>query len=149
MEQQPDMVGRVAAPPHYAKPREVVDQLRDGRDDETFAVFCDDTAYIYEARAGGKGDPVGDAEKAAWWRQMAVHARGMGDDPRADRPGFTPYRRIQFGSRVLCVLSDEITVPGVVEDVGSSPHHLRVRVLWPGCTKVEELHRADVVPAAP
>lgn len=141
--------GRDAAPPHYNQPREVVDQVRDQRDDVTFAAFCDDTAFIYEARAGRKGDPVGDHNKAKWWRQMADHVRGLAPDPRAARPNFIPYRRISPGSAVLCDLGEGVVIPGIVENVSAStPHRLLVLVVCAGGHKVEELHRGDVIPDA-
>ncbi len=65
--------------------------------DALFAYHCEATAMKYEARAGAKGDPGGDAEKALWYRRMAAHARGYGPDPRHERPGFEPYRPVWGG----------------------------------------------------
>jgi NTP pyrophosphatase (non-canonical NTP hydrolase) len=84
-----------AAPPRYMQgAREVIDLMRDAMTDEEFAVHCAATAFKYEQRAGAKGDPIGDAEKAAWYRQMAHHVVDpKTPDPRVSRPGFEPYAR--------------------------------------------------------
>lgn len=83
------------APARYMKDdRELIDQHRDKYGDEAFRIHCLIAADEYEYRNGAKGDPAGDAEKAKWYRMMARHVEGNGPDPRADRPGFVPYRRI-------------------------------------------------------
>jgi hypothetical protein len=82
------------APDRYTgNDREAIDRIRDHLGDEGFVAFCVGNALKYEARDGRKGDPRGDADKAVWYRRMAAHVRGYGPDPRANRPGFTPYRR--------------------------------------------------------
>ena len=73
--------------------RETIDAIRDELGDEGFRAFCVGNALKYEARAGRKGDSVGDADKARWYRRMAAHVRGYGPDPRAGRPDFAPYCR--------------------------------------------------------
>lgn len=84
-----------AAPARYVQQdRETIDRIRDAMTDAGFVAFCLGTAMRYEDRGGAKGDPDGDAEKARWYRQMIRHVSGDGPDPRADRPGFVPYRRI-------------------------------------------------------
>jgi len=109
--------GFAAAPERYTRQaRETVDRMRDGfrarareryvgqgeappdveptaidEADFWFGVFCDEQARKYEDRAGAKGDPAGDIEKARWWREMSAHVRDEGPDPRHQREGFVPY----------------------------------------------------------
>lgn len=96
-----------AAPDRYTQQgRETIDRQRDlafewarssaegltlSLPDLLFAYFCEAQALRYEDRAGAKGDPEGDAEKARWYKEMAIHVLGSGPDPRANRPGFQPY----------------------------------------------------------
>lgn len=72
-------------PAHYDNGRETIDVIRDSMCDIEFAGFCRGNAIKYEQRAGKKGDPSGDAEKARWYRAMAAHVCGYGEDPRAGR----------------------------------------------------------------
>lgn len=144
-EQAPQPDGRLAAPAHYDDAREVVDQVRDQYDDRTFAAICAATAFIYEARAGRKGDPVGDDRKARWWRQMERHVNGADDDPRVARPSFQPYARL--AGPVLCHLGDGVIEPGYyVGPVPGHPDRVMVRVQTPGHFKDEVLLRNCVVP---
>lgn len=87
--------GFKTAPARYTQQdRETIDRIRDKLGDEGFAAFCVGTEMRYDDRRGAKGDPDGDNEKARWFRMMAAHVAGEGPDPRADRPGFVPYKRI-------------------------------------------------------
>lgn len=98
--------GHDRAPDRYmATGRETIDRQRDaagalfeeaiaaGLDagDAAFYVHCELCAMKYEDRTGRK-DPD-DASKAGWYLKMAAHLLGSGEDPRAGRPGFTPYTR--------------------------------------------------------
>jgi len=93
--------GFATTPERYAQQeRETIDRQRDlfrekalGVDvgDLWFAVFCEATALKYEDRAGAKGDPDGDTQKARFYRMMSAHVHGEGPDPRHQREGFVPY----------------------------------------------------------
>ena len=89
-----DATGFTSAPERYtAHGRETIDRIRDELGDAGFRAFCIGNAMKYEDRAGRKGDPEGDAEKARWYRQMAAHLDGEAEDPRSGREGFVPYSR--------------------------------------------------------
>jgi len=89
-----DATGFTSAPERYtAHGRETIDRIRDELGDAGFRAFCIGNAMKYEDRAGRKGDPEGDAEKARWYRHMAAHIDGKAEDPRSDREGFVPYKR--------------------------------------------------------
>lgn len=75
-------------PSHYDGEREVIDLIRDAMTDEQFEGFCLGNAIKYEQRAGLKGDPEGDHQKALWYRQMRVHVLVGRADPRSGRPGW-------------------------------------------------------------
>lgn len=97
------------APDRYSgQDRETCDRMRDGAfkrarvfqgalgdilhlADWMFAYACETHALKYEDRAGRKGDAAEDLDKARWWREMAAHVRGEGDDPRSSRESFVPY----------------------------------------------------------
>lgn len=93
--------GFAEAPPHYAGEREAIDVLRDEFGNEAFSIGCLWNARKYEMRAGRKGDPTGDAEKARWYRQMAAHVQGYGADPRESRPDFKPYERAKASREIV------------------------------------------------
>lgn len=106
-----DPTGYRAAPDRYIQQgRETIDRIRDVLGDEGFIAFCHGSSLKYRDRAGAKGDPEGDADKARWYTQMARHVEGVralrrktsmpdGEieaiaqpfDPRRGRPNFTPY----------------------------------------------------------
>jgi hypothetical protein len=87
-----DATGFTSAPERYtAHGRETIDRIRDELGDAGFRAFCIGNAMKYEDRAGRKGDPEGDAEKARWYRQMVAHIDGKAEDPRSRREGFAPY----------------------------------------------------------
>lgn len=84
------------APDRYTtKGRETIDRIRDTLGDAGFIAFCIGNAMKYEDRAGNKKGEAAetDAEKARWYRQMALHVKSGAADPRIDRPDFTPYVR--------------------------------------------------------
>lgn len=109
--------GYEAVPDRYAgNGREVVDRWRDdahavadaladqvGGDDD-FRARMANTLYAYallthvtkyRLRAGAKGDPKGDEDKADFYEALARHVvhPSTHPDPRCNRPGFQPYKR--------------------------------------------------------
>ena len=84
--------GFTAVPAHYAAEREVIDSIRDNLTDEGFAGFCLGNSLKYRERAGRKGDPAGDAQKADWYMQMYRHVLHGDPDPRTARPGWDAER---------------------------------------------------------
>lgn len=105
-------IGDDRAPDRYmASGRETIDEVRDachaltGDDEDAadalFAAHCLLTAYVYQSRAGRKGDAASDHAKARWYLTMACYAVGLNHaindvpytDPRANRPTYTPYQR--------------------------------------------------------
>lgn len=129
-----DPIGDRAAPNRYmASGRETIDEVRDicvhltGGDTEKasalFAAHCLLTAYVYESRAGRKGDAAQDHAKAKWYADMVAHAMGVGADPRANRKDFTPYS------------TEGITIPPYAVDHVGVGHRLLVRMAVRfGCT---------------
>lgn len=107
------------APDRYmGQERETIDRMRDrcwwragmelvdtarGPDDPRiralanllFEEHCELTALKYRDRSGRKDDPAAEKAKALWYEQMALHVADpvSYEDPRAGRPGFTPYVR--------------------------------------------------------
>jgi hypothetical protein len=75
---------------HLAGPEDLADVA-----DAFFAYHCEATALKYADRAGLKGDADPDLVKRRFYLDMAAHVRGEGPDPRANRPGFVPYRRVE------------------------------------------------------
>lgn len=108
--------GFATAPARYtAHGRETIDRMRDlaresfadrNEADGAFAFFCRATALKYDDRAGLKGPADTDREKAAWYRQMADHVDGLGDDPRQGRAGFVPYTE---GGKLAAVALGEVS----------------------------------------
>ena len=103
-------VGDDRAPDRYmASGRETIDEVRDichalvGTSERAaralFAAHCLLTAYVYESRAGRKGEAEQDHAKARWYLQMAAHVMGLAkdrqpvEDPRSKRPTFESYKR--------------------------------------------------------
>jgi len=107
----PDTVGFTQPPTHYAAEEgkhEVIDEIRlymrelahlfswrgvgerNTIADRMFIGFCMGNYKKYLERAGKKGSEVEDKLKAEWYRRMAEHVRGVGEDPRTDRPGWEP-----------------------------------------------------------
>lgn len=90
--------GFAAAPSRYTQSddgRETIDRIRDVLGDERFLAYCEGNEVKYKERAGAKGDPVGDAEKALWYERMARHMRNpaLSPDPRQYRTaGATEYK---------------------------------------------------------
>lgn len=63
--------------------------------DILFGYACSTHALKYQDRAGLKGDAATDAMKAIWWDEMRLHSLTGAPDPRADRPDFVPYGRLE------------------------------------------------------
>jgi hypothetical protein len=97
----PDDIGRDVIPVRYQTEsgREAIDLIRDFLGDPYFIAYCRGTAMKYGIRAGKKDGESEDKDhaKAAWYIQMENHVRhpNMFPDPRSNRPGFTPYVRVQ------------------------------------------------------
>lgn len=92
---QDSATGFDVAPKRYtAQGRETIDRIRDILGDNDFIAFCLGNALKYEDRAGHKGDAGIDRDKARWYRAMMLHVGTGSPDPRSNRPGFAPYKRI-------------------------------------------------------
>lgn len=89
-----DLTGFSAPPPHYSQGgRETIDLIRDSMTDSQFVGFCIGNALKYQDRAKHKGQEQADMRKFRWYVAMASHVKGVGPDPRHERPNFTPYQR--------------------------------------------------------
>lgn len=86
-----------------------LDVDRDGLANILFAYACETHAYKYRVRDGAKGDPEADAQKLAWWSQMAASALSAyigadAQDPRSGRDGFVPYQPPPNPMQRVCLL---------------------------------------------
>lgn len=94
-------LGYAVQPVRYSTgDRETIDLIRDSMTDEQFLAFCWGQVLRYRDRAKA---PEADADKAAFYEEMAVHLEDVlaGEptprpDPRHGRQRWQPYQRRPF-----------------------------------------------------
>lgn len=72
----PPAVDMVNAPPHYGGKVETIEGIQAALGNDAFIAYCRGQVLKYAWRAGKKGDPIEDLEKAIWYANRAIQTLG-------------------------------------------------------------------------